>query len=218
MNRLLLCAALLLVGCEGWPLYANLPTPVVPNPDATRLDLTADPDAPSGSVQDLGALTAPTVVSIVGAADLCGFDPEAEQIWPELPIDRNGDGVADDTAPHNQGWYAGDVDAFGLEAATDGWLRASLQWTDAPEGANAPIDPSDPDGPWSEETDLDLVVLAWDGDAAGEVLDDQGASLGYPEETGQVIDLAAGERIAVAVACHHGEGGGYALRLDFLIP
>ncbi len=219
MNRFLLpLAMVLLVGCDGWPLYLNLPNPEPPNPEAERRDLTADPDAASGSVQAIDPLTAPTIVSITGASDFCGFDATAPADWPSLPVDLNGDGVADETAPHHQGWYDGDVDVFGVVAATDGWLHASLQWTGAPDGANQPIDLDDPDGPWSEETDLDLVVLDWDEQGTGAVLDDQGATLAVPEQTGQVIDLRAGEQVAVAVACHHGEGGGYALRLEFRLP
>jgi hypothetical protein len=219
MWRLLIpCAILLLAGCDGWPLYLNLPTPEAPTAEPDRLDVTADPDAASGEVQELGAITAPTVVSIAGASDFCGFDSAADADWPVLPVDSNGDGIADEELPHHTGWYDGDVDVFGVEAETAGWLHATLQWTAAPEGQNRPIDLNDPTGPWSEETDLDLVVLDWDGDATGAVLNDQGVSLGYPEETGQVLDLEAGERVALAVACHHGEGGGYALRLELRVP
>ena len=219
MMRLLIPAAVLLLsGCEGWPLYLNLPSPVPPTFDAERLDLAADPDAASGEVQDLGEITAPVLVSIAGASDFCGFDADADAEWPERPVDVNGDGVADEMAPHHHGWYDGDVDVFGVEAANDGWLHATLQWTNAPDGRNRPVDLDDPTGPWSEETDLDLVVLAWDEDGTGAVVDDQGASLDFPEVTGQVIDLNAGDRVAVAVACHHGEGGGYALRLELRVP
>lgn len=217
-HALILLASILLAGCEGWPLYLNLPDPQPPIVEAERIDVTADPDVASGAVQDLGALTPPTVAVISGTVDFCGFDAAAEADWPELPIDLNGDGIADDTAPHHQGWYTGDVDVFGLEAAADGWLYATLQWSDAPEGNNLPVDPSDPEGPWSDETDLDLIVVDWDGDDSRGVLNDQGVSLASPEETGQVLDLAAGERVAVAVACHHGDGGSWSLRLELMIP
>lgn len=219
MLRLMIPAAIVLMsGCEGWPLYLNLPAPAAPTFDAERMDLAADPDIASGQVQGIGLVTPPTIVSIAGASDFCGFDPQGDADWPERPVDTNGDGIADESAPHHQGWYDGDVDVFGLEAAGDGWLHASLQWTNAPDGRNRPVNLDDPTGPWSEETDLDLVVLEWEDDGTRIVLDDQGASLDFPEETGQVIDLAAGDRVALAVACHHGEGGGYALRLELRVP
>lgn len=220
MRAALLTAVLLtLAGCEGWPLYLNLPPPERPVVEPTVVSFVEDAGLGPGDVQDLGEVAVPAQITITGSVDSCGYDLEAEgPAWPSLPLDTDGDGLEDLTAPRHHGWFTDDVDLFGFDFATGGWIDATLEWDRAPNGENAPVDPADPDGAWASESDLDLLVLAWEGIEAGPVLNDQGVSLAHPEASAQLLRFEAGDSLAVGVACHHGLASSYRLRLDLILP
>ncbi len=207
-------AALALSGCDNWPLYLNLPDPDVPIPTPTEHDYAEDPEASDDEVQAAGELTAPAILTITGEVDSCGYDAEAEEYtWPEHPVDENGDGQPDGFASLS-GWYTGDVDQYGFDAATDGWLEVSLEWDNAPPGdSNAPWQPGDPEGDWATESDLDFVVL--DGLI---IVSDGGVGRDYPETSPQVLYVAEGESRTVIVGCHHEVPTAYTLSLHLRAP
>ncbi len=212
-------ALLLLAGCEGWPLYLNLPPPEVPVVEPAVLSFAEDAGLVPGDVQDLGDVAVPSQVTITGSVDSCGYDVDAAgPEWPAVPLDTDGDGLQDLVAPRNQGWFTDDVDLFGFDVSTGGWLEARLEWDNSPDDENSPVDSADPDGPWSTESDLDLIVLAWEGIEAGPVLNDQGVSLAHPEQSAQLLRFEPGDALAVGVACHHGLASTYRLRLDLILP
>jgi len=217
----LLLAALPLPGCEDWPLYLHLPDATQPPPEPRRITFAEDPSLPEGELQDLGEFAAPLVATGTGDLYGCGFDPTLDwPAWPDHLIDLDGDGVADETGPWFSGWYTGDVDSYGIGPLDDAWLDVSLSWDHSPDGGvNSPYRPAEPEGAWSTESDLDFVVLTVDeSGASADVLSDSGFSTRHPEESGQVIPLEAGERVIVAVACHHAVPSAYALRLQLLEP
>ncbi len=216
---LALTAVLLLVGCENWPLYAHLPDPFEEPPPVEQVEVSEDTALGPTEIQGLGTLATPTRVTITGEADSCGFDLDDDRYdWPEHPVDEDGDGVADSTSAA-EGWFSGDVDIYGLQADGDLWLSAALDWTNAPSGsANAPYQPTDPDGAWATETDLDFVVLSLSGGTVTGILSDAGFSADYPASTAGLIAVSDGGGLALAVACHHELSSGYTLVLDLVTP
>lgn len=215
----LLTAVLLLAGCENWPLYAHLPDPYAEPPPLLESDVTEDASLGSTEIQDLGTLGTPARVTITGDAESCGFDPDDDRFdWPEHPVDEDGDGVADGTSAV-VGWFSGDVDLYGLQADGDLWFSAQLEWDNAPAGeANAPYQPTDPDGDWATETDLDFVVLTLASGVIAGIWSDVGFSPDYPQQTAGLIAVSDGGGLAVAVACHHELASGYTLILDLVTP
>lgn len=204
-----------LAGCENWPLYLHLPDPFEEPPPTTELDLAEDTELADDEVQDLGSIPPSTRLTIEGESTACGFDPEDDRFdWPEQPVDLDGDGEADAVGAI-EGWYAGDVDIYGLASGGEGWLAIVLDWENAPEAdANAPYQPADEDGAWSTETDLDFVVFGLESGVVAGILSDVGFSPAYPQQTTGLIRLADGEGLAVAVACHHAVASPYTLVLD----
>lgn len=202
---------LLLVGCEGWPLYAHLPSE---QPDAVEPS-NAVYDVEGNGLQSLPVQTPPARVTVLGTAAACGWDADASAPWPEGPVDLDGDGTADGIAARLDGWYDGDVASFTLAADAPARLALSLTWDGAPDGANAPYRPDEPTGAWSQESDLDVVVRALDGDAPGAILLDAGVGRAVPEVT-PPWPLDAFEAVVVQVACHHARGADWTLlaRLD----
>ncbi len=215
----LVVMALLLAGCEGWPLYAHLPDPSVSLPDPELRTVVEDATLGDDEVQDLGALSTPSIVTITGAADACGFDlDDASFDWPEHPVDLDGDGVEDDVAAL-QGWYSGDVDLFGVTATDEGWLDVTLSWDLAPPGdLNAPYQPSDEDGAWADEADLDFVIFDSADGVIGAIRSDAGVTRRHPERSAQLLRLEAGEGAVIAVACHHEQPSDYTLEIDLGLP
>lgn len=212
-----MCAFLL--GCEGWPLFANLPDASIDLPDPVLRDVDEDATLGDDEPQDLGALALPTVVTVSGTVDSCGYDiDDLRYDWPDHPVDLDGDGV-DDGVAALQGWYAGDVDLYQLTASSEGWLDVTLRWELAPPGdLNAPYQPSDEDGPWLDEADLDFVVFDGAGAAGESIVSDSGASRQHPERTEQLIHLAEGEAAMIAVACHHELPTDYTLDIALGLP
>ncbi|MCP4870375.1 MAG: hypothetical protein GY898_16855 [Proteobacteria bacterium] len=201
--------ALALGGCANWPLYSHLPDPDIPVPVPTETSYEEDLAVPNDQIQQVGTLAAPAILTITGSVDACGYDPEAvEFAWPEHPVDDDGDGQPDGFASLT-GWYTGDIDLYGFDASTDGWLDASLEWANAPEGdLNAPWRPSEPDGDWAVESDLDFVVFD-----DGLISSDGGVSRAYPEESPQVLFVGSGTDRVVGVSCHHELPTDYTLTL-----
>jgi len=206
---LVLALGLALGGCADWPLYSHLPDPDLPIPTPTERDFAEDPSVEDVQIQDTGTLEAPAILTIVGSVDACGYDADADAFaWPDHPVDDDGDGQPDGFASLS-GWYTGDIDLFGFTADTDGWLEATLEWTNAPSGdRNAPWRPSEPDGDWSVESDLDFVVFD-----DGVIASDGGVTRRYPEATPQVLFVGAGTDRVVAVSCHHEVPTDYVLTL-----
>lgn len=216
---LVLAAVLLLAGCENWPLYAHLPDPYEEPPPVEETDVVEDSSLGSTEIQDLGTLDAPGRVTITGEAEDCGFDADDDRYdWPEHPVDDNDDGVADGTSAA-VGWYSGDVDLYGLLAGSDVWLSALLVWDNAPTGdTNAPYQPTDPEGAWATESDLDFVVLSLSSGMVTGIQTDVGFSPAYPQQTAGLIAVPEGGGLAVAVGCHHEVGSPYTLTLDLVTP
>jgi hypothetical protein len=216
---LLLAACWLLQGCQDWPLYAHLPDPYPDPIPVEEIDVVEDTAIGEDQVQGIGAIQAPSAITITGTIDTCGFDVDDDRFaWPLHPVDEDGDGVADGTGSAS-GWYAGDVDWYGFTADGVAWLEAHLDWDNAPPGeSNAPYQPADEDGAWSVESDLDFVVLTLVDGAPGSILTDVGFSADHPEQTGGLIALEDESTIAVAVGCHHAVATSYTLTLDVLAP
>lgn len=210
-------ALLPLTGCDNWPLHAHLPDPVedpivVPYTE----DVVEDSALPVDALQDLGTFTAPSTLTISGTAESCGWDAAAEwPVWPEHPVDTDGDGVTDATQPWYAGWYAGDQDRFGIELDGGAWVTAELTWDNPPDGGeNAPYTPPDA-GPWQDESDLDVVIF--DGDVEG-IVREAGFSRSHPERSGGPLVLASGEGLAFVVGCHHGHAAAYTLIVELAAP
>jgi len=211
-----------LAGCDNWPLYLNLPDPVPPSVQPAVMSAEEDDALGSDDVQDIGSLAIPGVLTIRGDAEACGFDLERELYpWPDHPLDTDGDGEIDLRAPQHQGWYdtAADVDLYGVRAGADAWLKVELTWDNSPVGGqNSPFRPDDAEGAWADESDLDVLILDWDGEAPIRVVSDAGFTLSHPEVTPQWLGLDAGQQVAFAVGCHHGLPSAYELTLTFQSP
>jgi hypothetical protein len=209
----------LLAGCDDWPLYANLPDPYGEPLPVEQIEMGEDTSLGSEDVQALGTIAAPAHIVLTGDSESCGFDPDDDRFdWPEHPVDEDGDGVPDGTRAVS-GWFSGDVDLFGFQAEGDLWLSASLEWANAPPGdANAPYQPTDAEGDWVTESDLDFVVLTLAGDVLTGIQSDAGFSADYPQETAGLLAVPAGGSLALAVACHHEVGSTYTLVVDLVRP
>lgn len=210
---LALAAASLHTACDTWPLHAHLPEPweptiVVPYAEDVLEDATLD----DGELQDLGAFTAPSTLTITGAVDSCGWDPTAPwPVWPDHPVDTDADGETSVEQPWASGWYAGDVDLFALGIESAAWASAELTWDNPPpDGVNAPYEPPG-DGPWQTESDLDFVLFDRDGNTLGEIVGEHGFTRDHPESTGGPLVLSPGDQVVFAVGCHHGVVAGYTL-------
>ncbi len=209
----LLAAVSMLCGCDSWPLHAQLPDPYVPSVVVPLAeDVTEDQAVAEGALQDLGVLAAPTTLTITGDMDSCGWDDAAAwPVWPEHPVDTDGDGESDLDQPWYAGWYTGDVDLFAIELGSAAWAGVELSWDNPPpDGVNAPYEPPGP-GPWDSESDLDFVLFDQDGAAPGEVIGENGFSRDHPESVGSPLVFAPGDRVVVAVGCHHGVPARYTL-------
>jgi hypothetical protein len=203
-------------GCDTWPLHAALPDPVprvtVPVDEES---VEEDLGVAEGALQDLGLRAGPLRITVRGDAAACGWDQDALwPVWPDHPEDDDGDGVVDRTGPRHRGWFGGDVDAYGLSLGAPATVTALLSWERAPAtGQNAPYQPGVP-GQWADESDLDVLLFARDGDALGDVLAEAGFSRSHPESTGAPRIAEEGETIAVVVGCHHAVGSAYTLTIE----
>lgn len=206
---------LLLLGCEDWPLYLNLPEEDFSPPAPVLVEVSEDPAQPEGSPQSLGSPDLPARIVLSGSSDPCGYDTEAPgPDWPVHAYDGDGDGIADGKAPSSQGWFSGDVDWFSIEASADLWFRTALSWSEAPaSGLNAPWDPLDTADP--TESDVDVLLVSPSGDL--NIVDDRGASRESPE-TVPDLPLPEGEAIGVLVACHHGLATAWTLEIELSLP
>ena len=102
--------------CETWPLFAQVPEED-PGPGAASILTLTEEDLPEGTMQAIGVLDAPAIVTIEGATSTCGFDPTATwPEWPAHPVDVDGDGAIDTEEPRFSGWFTGDTDLFSIEA------------------------------------------------------------------------------------------------------
>ncbi|MCO4770982.1 MAG: hypothetical protein KDA24_13190 [Deltaproteobacteria bacterium] len=198
-----LLLTLAIVGCDRWPLHAALPDPV----DAAAPDpilASFEEDEVEGVVQDLGSWPAPAILTIRGTTSECGWEDDAAwPTWPVHPVDDDGDGVVDREEARYAGWYSGDVDLFSLRPEAAGVLGGTLEWDNAPAGGtNSPYQPGT-DGPWEDESDLDVLVFTAENGAPSEVLTEAGVGRSYPEDLGAAVALDSGENAVIAVGCHH---------------
>ena len=93
--------------------------------------------------------------------------------------------------------------------------RARLTWESAPPGdANAPHQPTEAEGAWADESDLDWVIFSVAGGAPDAVVSDVGFNSAYPQEGGGRLAVRPGEPLAIAVGCHHEVPTAYTLSLD----
>ena len=202
--------------CEQWPLFAHLPEED-PGPVAPSLEtVLEDPLLGEGMIQDLGTLVAPSVLTILGETESCGFqDSQPWPRWPDHPMDVDGDGVADTEAPRFSGWFSGETDFFGVSADSPVSVGVTLTWENAPPGSmNAPFQPTEEGGDWATESDLDWVVFsAADGEPVA-MVSDAGFSSAYPQSGVGRIVFEPGVSLAVVVGCHHEVPTAYTLELD----
>jgi hypothetical protein len=216
-SLLLLSAAPTFLGaaCETWPLFAHLPEEDPGPGEPSRLSVSED-ELPELIIQGIGALTAPSVITITGSTQDCGFDLDASwPDWPEHPLDVDGDGVSDTTQPIFRGWFAGETDLYSLASDDAITVGLTLRWDNAPEGdANAPYQPSEGGGIWVEESDLDWVIFSVLDAAPDAIVDDGGFGPAYPQASEQWVRIDPGVPLAVAVACHHEVPTEYSLVLD----
>jgi hypothetical protein len=204
-----------LAACEDWPLHAALPDPWEGTPAPTEWrDVTEDPGIGDDGTQLLLPIDTPARIRIDGEMSSCAWDPGGVGLpWPEIAIDEDGDGAADDVGPAAVGWYAGDVDRYAVELSAVARVSASLTWDPAPsEAGNSPYRPGD-DGPWQMEADLDVLIVLFDTQGGGELKGAGGASARYPEDSGPPLPFDAGARAGVIVACHHAVPADYTLTL-----
>ena len=204
-----------LVGCENWPLYSYLPDPEAERPPLPTLEFDEVSANVVGSPQFLGALSGAQRLVVRGRMDSCGYEADASgSLWPEHPIDENGDGIAD-ASRSRSGWYSGEVDAYSVTASASFRLSSELRWTEAPQdGLNSPYQPGDPGGAWASESDLDLLQYRLGSSTQTPPLSgDEGVSRRHPELLPAGLTLSVGQTAAVAVACHHALPSDYELTL-----
>ena len=202
--------------CENWPLFAHLPDEDPGPGEPSSLAVSEDEFLPDLTIQGIGTLTAPSIVTITGSSEDCGFDPEADwPSWPEHPLDVDGDGTTDTFQPRFSGWYSGDTDVFSITAGEPITVGISQTWDNAPAGdANAPYQPTEEAGDWADESDLDWVLFSVATAAPDEITSDGGFSRAYPQADERVYVVEPGTPQAVAVGCHHEQPTGYTLVLD----
>ncbi len=212
---LLIAPTFLGAACEAWPLFAHLPEGGAVDVEPSVLSVSED-DLPEGTIQGIGALDPPSIITVSGGTDDCGFDEGEEwPTWPEHPLDIDGDGEADTTRPRFSGWFTGETDLYSLTSDVDVSIEVSLTWANAPAGDfNAPYQPTEEDGEWADESDLDWVVFSVAAAAPDEVVSDAGFSTAYPQVGAQRLLLAAGTPRALSVACHHAVASEYTVVLD----
>jgi len=212
---LLLAPTFLGAACEDWPLFAHLPEEEGPPPQPSRLTVTEDA-LPERTIQGIGTLLPLSIVTISGATDDCGFDESEDwPTWPDHPLDVDGDGVTDTQQPRFSGWFTGETDFFSLTSDVPVSVEIALTWTERPEGDfNAPYQPTEEDGAWASESDLDWVVFSVEDAAPDSVVSDAGFSTDYPQVGAQRLLLDPGRPLALSVACHHALPSAYSVVLD----
>lgn len=211
-----LCSVLLLGACDGWPLYLHIEPDKPPVPTSIIVNLLEDVTVLDDQIQELAPLPYPSVARIRGATASCGFDPDLDDfIWPAHLVEgENGSELV-----RIEGWYSGDVDYYSLALNQRGWLSVSLEWDNLPgEEGNAPYLPDEPDNDWSIESDLDFVLFDSSSLAMGTIVNDDGYSLSYPEQTTRAVAVDPDSPIVIAVACHHELPSGYTLNLALSSP
>ncbi len=210
---------LAVVGCDQWPLYLHLPVDVWTPPVATELSAAEEPGRDPSLPIEGGELVPPCHVQTTGAIEVCGFDAHVDgPAWPVHPIDSDGDGVPESTGSRYAGWYNEELDLWTWVAAADGWLSAELGWENSPSsGTNAPFRPNEPEGDWTMESDLDLIVARVEGEELV-LIDDSGFSSTHPESTTQLLAVAEGTTIALLVAYHHAVGSACSLSIRLDVP
>ncbi len=183
---------------------------------SVAIDLLEDPTLQPGQVQEMAPVPYPSVVSIRGATLSCGFDDQSDEYqWPVHQV-IGPDGPQ---TVQTSGWYTGDVDLYSLGAGGRGWVSASLEWDNMPPGeSNAPYLPDDQDAAWHGESDLDFVLFDVGSLALGTIVNDDGFSLSYPEQSQRRVLVDPDNPPVIAVACHHQLPTGYTLVLDFRNP
>ncbi len=209
-------ALLLASGCEGWPRYLYEGVEAETTVDE-RLVAFENEALDSEAIQFVGEVSAGTQILLYGYASSCGYDPDADgPDWPEHPWDEDGDGIPDGTIEFNSGWFTGDVDWFGVTLLDEVTVSGELTWDNRPGGeSNAPYQPDDPEGDWTTESDLDLVLFDVQG-TARILINESAVSNDYPEVLRSPSRLDAGSQLAVAVGCHHQLPTDYAVSLTVL--
>lgn len=212
---LLLAPTFLGAACENWPLFAHLPGEDPGAGEPSIVAVSEDP-LPERTIQGIGALRAPSVVTIMGSTDDCGFDETDEwPLWPDHPLDVDGDGTPDTVHPRYSGWFTGETDFFSLTSEDAISVSISLTWANEPLGEfNAPYQPTEEAGDWATESDLDWVVFSVESAAPDAIVSDAGFSTAYPQDGAQRIRIDAGAPLALAVGCHHAVPSQYTLVLD----
>lgn len=202
--------ACLLAGCEDWPRYLHLDDDPGAFVITDRKVVYEDEALDDEQLQDIGEVGSGTEILFYGFLINCGYDDGAA--WPEWPLhDLDGDGTPE--SPLHAGWYSDDVDWLGFSVTGEVALEGTLQWDNRPASdTNAPYDPTDLGGSWTEESDIDLVVFTVDGGDRA-VKDESGISNNYPEQLAPAVQLADGTAVAIAVACHHALPTDFSLRL-----
>ncbi len=211
-----LCSALVLAACDGWPLYMHLEPDRPPVRVSLVVDLLEDETIVDDEIQELAPLPYPSVVRIRGVTSSCGFDTDVDDVtWPVHYV-AGEDGTE---LVRVAGWYSGDVDYYSLAPEQRGWLSVSLEWDNVPgEGGNAAYLPGESDGAWAEESDLDFVVFDASSISLGTIINDDGFSLAYPERLDRALPVDPGSPMILAVACHHQLPSGYTLSLELASP
>lgn len=206
---LMLTTALLLMGlsgCANWPRYLHME-----DDDDFVLDQMVafeDESLASDAMQDLGTVYSGTEILFYGFLLDCGYDDDAS--WPEWPLhDVEGTEV-----PLNAGWFTGDVDWISFTVSADTQVQGTLEWFHRPAGSvNATYKPNEPTATWSMESDLDVVVFLLEGADERLVFNESGISNAYPEVFSNPPAFKAGDRVGLAIGCHHNLATDYDLRL-----
>ncbi len=212
----MLFSALFLTACEGWPLYLYIEPERPPVQASIVIDLLEDVTLEQDQIQELAPMPYPSVARIRGASSSCGFDVDrTDFVWPTHVVS----GEAGNELVRAEGWFSGDVDFYSFVMDQRGWLSVSLEWDNLPgEEGNAPYLPDAPEEAWFAETDLDFVVFDASSMVLGNILNDDGASLAYPEVMDRALAVDPSTPMIVAVACHHQQPSGYTLSLELASP
>lgn len=194
-------------GCDRWPRYLYVEDDDSAQALAPRYFFEDESLGTARTdVETLDALEPLGLLLVYGYAHACGYDDQPTEwpVWPDHPVDDDGDGVPDRDAPIHSGWFTGDVDHFAVTAGATGEIRARLEWENHPDGENAPYTPWDQDGAWLSESDLDLLAFSLAGDSgAGDVLSEEGFEVAYPAAIDSGLFVEEGYVVVFSVACHH---------------